>query len=52
MTPKQANEKKNYEVLEFFGDGMLKYLTSDFLFLRHPSDSEGQLTSKYVGFCL
>lgn len=47
MTFSVANSYRNYELLEFLGDSVLKYLATDYLFFTHCSGenfSEGELT--------
>lgn len=34
----------NYDRLEFLGDAILKYVSSDFLYKHYPSHQEGHLT--------
>lgn len=49
LTCPSASISYNYERLETFGDTVLKYLTSYYLFLLHPTLDEGGLTEKKKG---
>jgi ribonuclease-3 len=43
---KPGDERITYERLEFLGDSVLAFVTSDFLFRSFPEENEGQLTKK------
>ncbi|MDR2047629.1 MAG: ribonuclease III [Clostridiales bacterium] len=43
-----ANPKRNYERLEFLGDGILDFVIADYL-MRHTELSEGEMTEKRKG---
>lgn len=36
---------KNNEILEFFGDAILEFVVTEYLFAKYPTESEGVLTS-------
>jgi ribonuclease-3 len=43
---KPGDERITYERLEFLGDSVLSFVTSDFLIRTFPEENEGQLTKK------
>ena len=55
LTHSSANQKINYENLEFLGDAVLRLIASDFIKINYPKMKVGersQLRSQLVSDCL
>eukprot|EP01083_Nonionella_stella_P045903 122993_1 len=45
LTASSVCATMNYELLEFLGDGILKFVATDYLYIKFPFKDEGELTT-------
>ncbi len=50
MTHSSCSESKSYETMEFFGDSIISFIVTEFLYHKYSNISEGDLTTRRAAY--